>query len=402
MEYQEIINSSLSALRMNKMRTGLTMLGIIIGISSVILIASVGQGAVAFISNELSTFGSNYFQIAPGADMLGSIAGASGEALTLKDSDAIESSGIENIESVAPISFSSRVVQSAEKEKSALIYGLTEQGQTMLKPELVYGELLSESEVNSRVAILGKDVLKDLFGENVNPVGESIRIDGIRFRVIGVSKSESKLAGSFLNSSVIVPLQVLNDQIKGDDELWEIDVSVKDMNFLNQTMNDVESFLRERRGLSDGETSNFNMVSLKDSLDTINTITSMLTLLIAGISSISLVVGGVGVMNIMLVSVTERTKEIGLLKSIGAKDKDILMQFLIESVVMSLIGGSTGIFIGISGAFLISLAAKIPFILSIEWITLAVIASTLVGVVFGLYPARRAAKLSPIDALRYE
>jgi len=402
MEYHEIINSSLSALRMNKLRTGLTMLGIIIGISSVILIASVGQGAVAFISNELSSFGSNYFQIAPGADMFGSIAGASGEALTLKDSDAIENSGIENIESVAPIGFSSRVVQSAEKEKSALIYGLTEQGQIMLKPDLVYGELLSDSETNSRVAILGKDVLKDLFGENINPVGESIRIDGIRFRVIGVSKSESKLAGSFLNSSVIVPLQVLNDQIKGDDELWEIDVSVKDMNYLNQTMDDVQSFLRERRGLSEGETSNFNMVSLKDSLDTINTITSLLTLLIAGISSISLVVGGVGVMNIMLVSVTERTKEIGLLKSIGAKDKDILMQFLIESVVMSLIGGSIGIFIGISGAFLISIAANIPFILSIEWITLAVIASTLVGVVFGLYPARRAAKLSPIDALRYE
>ncbi len=402
MEFQEIVRSSLTALRANKMRTGLTMLGIIIGISSVILIASVGQGAVAFISNELSTFGANYFQIAPGADLFGSVAGASGEPLTLKDSDAILNSGIDNIESVAPISFTSRLVSSSDKEKSVLVYGLTEAGQDMLKPEIVYGEILTEGESGSRVAILGTDVAKDLFGENISPVGESVKIEGIRFRVIGVSKSQSKLAGSFLNSSVVIPLEILNNQIKGDDELWEIDVSVKDMNYLNQTMDDVEAFMRERRGLGEGEVNDFNLTSLKDSLDVINTVTNMLTLLIAGISSISLIVGGVGVMNIMLVSVTERTKEIGLLKSIGAKDKDILTQFLIESVVMSLIGGMIGILIGIGLALLISIAAGIPFILSFVWISLAVLASTLVGIVFGLYPARRAARLSPIDALRYE
>lgn len=402
MEYQEIINSSILALRVNKVRTALTMLGIIIGISSVILIASVGQSVVAFITNELSSFGSNYFQVAPGADMFSSIAGGSGRPLTVKDSDAIRDSGIDNIESVAPISFTSRLVASSEKEKNYLIYGLTQEGQDMLKPELLYGDLMTESDSISRVAILGKDVAAGLFGEEVDPVGESIRIDGIRFRVIGVTKSESKLAGSFLNSSVVIPLQVLNDQITGSDELWEIDISVNNILYLNQTMDDVTHFLRDRRGLADGEENDFNLISLKDSLDTIQTITNLLTLLIAGISSVSLVVGGVGVMNIMLVSVAERTKEVGLLKSIGAKDKDILVQFLIESVVMTLIGGLVGILFGITGAFAISILAGIPFSLSFEWILLALIVSSLVGIVFGLYPARHAAKLSPIEALRYE
>lgn len=402
MEYHEIIRSSLTALKANKLRTGLTMLGIIIGISSVILIASIGQGAVAFVNEELTTFGSNYFQIAPGADLFGSVAGASGKSLTLNDAEALANSGIENIASIAPIGFASRAVSANEKQKTYLIYGLTVEGQEMLKPEIIFGEDLTMSNENNRVAIVGVDTAKEIFGENVNPVGESINIEGLRFRIIGVSKAKGKLTGGFMNSSITIPLMTLNNEIKGDEDLWEIDVSVKDISLLNQTMNDVEDFLREKRGIGEGEESDFNLQSLKDSLDTINNITRFLTLMIAGISSISLVVGGVGVMNIMLVSVTERTREIGLLKSIGAKDQDILTQFIIESIVMSLIGGMFGIMIGVALAYIISIIADIPFILSLSWMLAAVLASTLVGLVFGYYPAKRAADLSPIDALRYE
>jgi putative ABC transport system permease protein len=184
--------------------------------------------------------------------------------------------------------------------------------------------------------------------------------------------------------------------------LWEIDISVKNEDYINETIADVEEFMRNRHNLADGEENDFNIHSFLDVLGTVQTITTLLTTLIAGISSISLVVGGVGVMNIMLVSVTERTKEIGLLKAIGAKQKDILKQFLLESIVMAMMGGFVGIIFGIVGAFLISISFGIPFVLSVPWILLAVGMSSLVGVIFGLYPAKRASKLSPIDALRYE
>ena len=402
MEYQEIIRSSIVALRSNMLRTGLTMLGIIIGIGSVIMIASIGQSAVAFVTTELSSFGTNYFQINPGADSFSSIGGGIDDPLTIKDVEAIEDADLENVDSVAPIGYTSRFVTANEKQTSILIYGLTESGQNLLKPGVVYGNLLSDADMNSRVIVLGIDAVEKLFGEDVNPVGESIRIGDARYKIIGVTKNDGALFGSFFNSSGVVPLQLLSDEIRGDDDLAEIDVSVKTTDYMNQTMEEVETVLRDYRNIDDGEESTFNMTSFTESLETVNTITSLLTTLIAGISSISLVVGGVGVMNIMLVSVTERTKEIGLLKSIGAKDTDILNQFLIEAIVMSLIGGIIGIVLGILGALGVSAIVGIPFVLSIPWIIIAVVASTLVGIAFGLYPARRAAALSPIDALRYE
>lgn len=402
MEYQEIIKSAIISLKSNVMRTSLTMLGIIIGIGSVIMIASIGQSAIAFVNNELSAFGTNYFQITPGSDLFGSFGGASEDPITLEDAEAIEDAGIDNIISVAPIGYANRTVSANEEQVSVFVYGITETGQTLLGPELVYGNLLTDADSNDRVIVMGIDAVEELFGEGVNPVGESVRIDNTRFRIIGVTKSDSAIAGSFFNSGVIVPLEILSDDIRGDEELAEIDVSVENTDFLNQTMSDVEYFLRERKNIEDGEDNSFTLTSFQESLDTVNTITGLLTTLIAGISSISLIVGGVGVMNIMLVSVTERTKEIGLLKSIGAKESDILTQFLIEAIVMSLIGGIIGILLGIFGAFAVSVVANIPFILSIPWIIIAVVASTLVGIIFGLYPARRAAELSPIDALRYE
>lgn len=402
MEYQEIIRSAIVSLRSNLLRTGLTMLGIIIGIGSVIMIASIGQSAIAFVTNELSSFGTNYFQITPGGDVFSAAGGASQDPITLKDAEAIEDAKIANVESVAPIGYASRIISANEEQVSVFVYGITETGQSMLQPDLVYGELLTDADSNDRVMVLGIDSVEELFGEGINPVGESVRIDEARFRIIGVTKSDSALMGRFFNSAAIIPLEILSSDIRGDEELAEIDISVTNTDYLNQTMQDVEFFMRDRKNIDEDEDSNFTLTSFQESLDTVNTITGLLTTLIAGISSISLVVGGVGVMNIMLVAVTERTKEIGLLKSIGAKESDILTQFLIESVVMSLIGGIIGILLGISGAFLVSVIVNIPFVLSIPWIIIAVVASTLVGIVFGLYPARRAAGLSPIDALRYE
>jgi len=403
MQFSEIINSSQQALRGNRMRTGLTMLGIIIGISSVILISSIGQGAVAFITNELSVFGTNYFQVAAGQNAFSSMAGTS-TPITTKDYEALENSDISNIESIAPFGFASSRISSDFEKTNALVYGLTTESQIILKPDIVFGEFISETDNtnNAKVAVLGFDIAEELFGENTNPEGESIRIDNTRFRVIGVTKASGALTAGFFNNAVNIPLNSMITHITGVDELVEIDISVVDENLLNQTIDDVEVFLRDFRDIEDDEDSDFYFQSFKDSLKIIQTVTNLLTAMIVGISGISLVVGGVGVMNIMLVTVTERTREIGLLKAIGAKEKDILIQFLIESVTLSVSGGVIGILIGISGAYGISKLANIPFVVSPITIIIAVGVSSLVGIIFGLYPARRAAKLNPIDALRYE
>lgn len=403
MEYKEIIKSAATALRSNLLRTSLTMLGIIIGIASVILIVSIGQGAVSFVTNELTSFGTNVFSINPGSSGFSSFAGA--DTLTLDDVDAIKKdTSLTNIKNVATNAMSSVTVLANGEEDSLLVQGVTPEILDILKPEIVEGEFITEENVlgNERVVVMGSGTVETLFGENASVVGETIRVDNKSFRIIGVARSDSALAGGVLNNSLYVPISVVMREFPNGNRVQEVDISVKDPNQMNQTIDDVEALLRERHGLEEGEENDFVLQSFQDVLSTVQTITNLLTTMVAAISAISLVVGGVGVMNIMLVSVTERTKEIGLLKAIGAKQKDILTQFLIEAVVMTLLGGVIGIIIGVSGAFLISMVVGIPFAISLPAIITAVGVSTLVGVVFGLYPARRAAKLSPIEALRYE
>ncbi len=385
------------------MRTSLTMLGIVIGITAVILIYSIGQGAVTFITNELSSFGTDYFQINPGTSQISALAGS--KSLTAEDLETIENDdSLTNIKSIAPFAMASVKVSANGEEDELLTYGSTHEAQEILRPDIVGGEFITEEQELSseRIVVMGVDVAEKFFGENSSPVGETIRINNKIFRVTGVFSSSSALAGGFFNNSIFIPIGVVTNDILGDDSLQEIDVMVHDQNSINQTIEDVEVILRDNHNLSEGDENDFQISSAKDILSTVQTITGLLTAMIAGISGISLVVGGVGVMNIMLVSVTERTKEIGLLKAIGAKRNDILTQFLMESVVMTLIGGLIGIVLGIAGAYAVSKAANIPFVVSIPAIIIAVGVSTLVGIVFGLYPARRAAKLSPIDALRYE
>lgn len=403
MEYKEIIQSAFQSLKRNVLRTGLTMLGIIIGITSVILIYSIGQGAVAFITGELSSFGTDYFQINPGSDQVSTFAGS--QSLTMDDVEAIRNdASLTNIKSIAPLAFASVRLTSDTEEDEILVYGSTPEIVEILHPDILAGEFLTEEEVVSsdRVVVLGLEAAETLFGEDPTPVGETIRINNRTFRVTGLIESTSALAGSFINNAAFVPIDVVINDIVGEERLQEIDVSVHDPNSINQTIEDVEVLLRDRHNLDENDENDFQITSAQDILSTVETITGLLTAMIVGISGISLVVGGVGVMNIMLVSVTERTKEIGLLKAVGAKEKDILTQFLVEAVVMTSIGGFVGIILGITGAYVVSIFAHIPFVISIPAILIAVGVSMGVGIVFGLYPARRAARLSPIDALRYE
>jgi len=403
MEYKEIIRSALSALRGNILRTSLTMLGIIIGITSVILIYSIGQGAVKFITDELTSFGIDYFQINPGSNQISTFAGST--ALTFEDLEAIENdTSLTNIKSVAPIAMASELVEANGEEDDLLIYGITHEVLDILRPAVTDGEFITEEQetTSEKAAVIGIDVAEKFFGENSSPVGETIRINNKTFQVTGVVESSSVIAGGFINNALFIPIDVVINEIVGEEKLQEIDISVHDPSTINQTMEDVEALLRDRHNLDEDDENDFQIQSAQDMLSTVQTITDLLTVMIIAISGISLIVGGVGVMNIMLVSVTERTREIGLLKAIGAKEKNILTQFLVEACVMTLIGGIIGIILGVSGAFVISLAFKIPFVISIPAIIIAVGVSTLVGIIFGLYPARRAARLSPIDALRYE
>lgn len=403
MEYIEIVKSAIQALKRNLLRTALTMLGIIIGITSVILIYSIGQGAITFVTNELSSFGTDYFQINPGTSQLSSFAGS--DALTFEDVEAIKNdTSLTNVKDVASFALASVIASANGEEEEFLTYGSTHEVLDILKPDVIEGEFITQEQEDSaeRIVVMGKDAAEKFFGENSSAVGETIRIKDSTYRVTGVVESTSVLAGGFLNNALFIPINIVTDEILGEKTLQEIDVSVKDQNSINQTIEDVEALLRDQHNLDEGDENDFIIQSAQDILSTVQTITSLLTAMIVAISGISLVVGGVGVMNIMLVSVTERTKEIGLLKAIGAKQKDILAQFLIEAVVMSFTGGVIGIILGVLGAFVISTILGIPFILSIPAILIAAGISTLVGVLFGYYPARYAARLSPIDALRYE
>jgi putative ABC transport system permease protein len=405
MEYKEILKEAILSLKKNVLRTSLTMLGIVIGISAVILIVSVGQGAVKFITNELTAFGVNFFSINPGSNAVAAFAGGQ-RTLTLEDARAIENDPtLTNVKSVIPFTSANTGVSANGIDKKLLIYGMNHKAVEFLNPTILSGEFLTEEHVRSsiKVAVIGVDAAEDFFGKDTDPVGEIIRVDNKPFRIVGVLQSSSGFFGGFFNNTVYIPIEISINQILGRDAgIQEMDISVYDTDLINQTMEDVRIVLRERHDLREGDEDDFIMQSFQDALSTVENITSLLTLLVAGVSGISLIVGGVGVMNIMLVSVTERTREIGLLKAIGAKQKDIMIQFLMESVVMTLVGGSIGIAIGILGSLAISVAVKIPFVVSIPAIIAAVGVSSAVGIVFGLYPAGRAAKLPPVDALRYE
>lgn len=400
---RQLFISAQQSLQSNLLRTGLTMLGIVIGIASVILITAIGQGALAYITQELSVFGSSNFRVAPGQDAFSQFA-STANPITTDDAQAIQESGIPNIQLIAPLAISTATVSTKDEQTRTTIRGVPPEAEQILQPNINYGQFISPDHelYKDKVAVLGYELANELFGEDTNPVGESIRINNNRYRVIGVSQASSALSSNIFNSNVLVPVNTLITHISGEDELFQIVIRVENETLLNQTVADVDEFLREYRGIDPDEDADFFIQSFEETLVTIQTVTNLLTAMIVGISGISLVVAGVGVMNIMLVTVTERTKEIGLLKAIGAKNQDILAQFMIESVTLTLVGGLIGIAVGLAAAYLVTSAVKIPFVISYWSILFSVGVSSLVGVVFGLYPAKKAAELNPIDALRYE
>lgn len=402
----ELFRLSIAALKSNILRTLLTMLGIVIGISSVIIIISIGQGASQSITNQVSSFGSNLVDVAPASVKSGGATGLPVSSLTLADAEAIANKkNISNVTDVSGYITTSATISSNGQNEKYTVVGGSPSIFNILAISIDKGDLfVSDDEAAlSKVAVVGPEVANTIFGVGTDPIGKQIQINSKTFRVIGVTKTKGSSGFINYDKFVFVPLKTgMSVLFGGNSKLQSIYVTVTNTKIINNTMNDIGNLLLSLHKIDNVADANFSVNSSSDALSTLNTITNLLTLMLAGIAGISLVVGGIGIMNIMLVTVTERTREIGLLKAIGAKRKDILKQFLIEAVVLTVLGGIIGITLGGSLSYLASKLINIPFVLQPSSVLLAVGVSSIVGIIFGLYPASRASKLNPIDALRFE
>jgi putative ABC transport system permease protein len=407
MNLLEIIEESVLVLKTNKLRTALSALGIIIGIGSVIALMTLGQASQLSVRERIQSLGSNLLTIRPGNQQQGFLRGSNSNNKNLKLSDAeaiIESNRITTVENVAS-EYSSRTQVSYERNNTNVqVSGITEDYFKIRNIELSLGENISLADNTnvSKVAVLGTTVVTDLFGENANPIGKDIRINGISYTVIGVTKSKG--AGGFNSSdeAIFVPLTTAQKILFGVNYISTMYITAKSEDVMEAAKNQLGFFLLEVHKKASPSEADFSISSQEDILETANQITGTFTTLLTGIAAISLVVGGIGIMNIMLVTVTERTSEIGLRKALGAKRKTIISQFLVESVILTITGGLIGIMVGIITSFILTKAMSLPNAISVQSVFLAVTVSCIIGIIFGWYPAFKASKLQPIEALRYE
>lgn len=420
MKLKEIFTTSVTGLKTNKARSFLTILGIVIGISSVVTALSVGQGAEKMILDQMASLGANNIFIEPGAwserQESGSMMQAMAEEMEIKTLKTGDEQALEKLPSIsmaAPYTYGvSRVQYNGNSEKMTY-FGTDADAAIMDSSEVVSGRLMSESDVISmaRVVVLGYTAKEDLFREE-EAVGQSLRIKKSNFRVIGVLEEKGPQAMMDTDGSIMVPVTTAQKLLIGEDHLRFITVQAVSEDRIEEAVADIRMVLRDRHNIynPEGDTAkdDFKVMTQDDTAEMISSITSIFTVLLASIAAISLVVGGVGIMNIMLVSVVERTREIGLRKAVGASGSDILNQFLMESVLLTLIGGVIGLIAGILFSTLASLGFKYAtgsswgFFVPVNAFLLSLGVSSLVGLVFGIYPAKKASKLDPIEALRYE
>lgn len=396
---------ALRALRKNKLRSLLTVLGVVIGVCAVITLVNMGSGAQISIEKAISGLGTNLLIIFPGSVTKGGIRTGYGTVTTLTAEDA---QAIQNecsaIQMVTPVVSSAAQVVFQNQNWSTSILGTNLDYQRIKNWPAERGEFFALQDVKAatKVCVLGKTVAEKLFGGQ-NPVGHVIRIKRIPFRVVGMLTPKGQTAfGQDQDDTIVVPYTTAQKRLVGITHLTMVMASAVSTDLMVDAQEQVRNLLRHRHHIKEGEDDDFTVRNLADLTAVFSIITGILTLLLGSIASISLVVGGIGIMNIMLVSVTERTREIGIRMSVGAKSKDILLQFLFEAVLLSLIGGIIGIFLGIGLTYSISYFTGWPTPVSLYAILIAFIFATGVGIFFGLYPARKASRMNPIDALRYE
>lgn len=394
-----------SALMANKMRSLLTMLGIIIGVGAVIAMVSIGMGVRNNIQQSIASLGSNMLIVMPGAENRTGVRGGAGSKTTLEDEDAdaikAKIGGIDNVS--AMVSGSYQVVFGNSNWKTS-VQGVSPDYMDIRSLEVESGIFITEHDMvkRNRVAVIGSTVSENLFGGS-NPVGQNIRINNQPFKIIGVLKKKGQSSmGQDQDDVIIVPMTTAQERMLGINYVHSINVQVSSPDIMDEVQENIETLLRQRHHIAKGQEDDFNVRNLTSLMETMDSTTAMITMLLGAVAGISLLVGGIGIMNIMMVSVTERTREIGIRKALGATFRNIMMQFLIESVVIGIIGGVIGIFMGCTLS--IAVAEFFNFNTVITLLPIAVSFSFAVGtgLFFGIYPARKAAKLDPIEALRYE
>ncbi|MDI6868803.1 MAG: ABC transporter permease [Coprothermobacterota bacterium] len=406
MKFGRILKMALRALTHNKSRSFLTMLGVIIGVAAVIMMLSVGAGTQAAVTGRISSLGTNLLMIQPGNVRAGGVALSSqAQSLTMDDVTAI--SAIDGVKAVAP-TLSGRVQAIVgSNNTNTSVVGTTPEYQTLMNIKMSQGIFFAQAEVEQwdKVAVLGATVAQTLFPEG-NPVGQTVQLVFNRtkalFRVIGVMQAKGGTGFANQDDQIIIPITTAQKILYGRSNLGQINVEVDSVDHMTDVSNKITQLLRIRHNIAQGKSDDFTILNQQDLLATMSSVAASFTTLLAGIASISLLVGGIGIMNIMLVSVTERTREIGLRKAIGALRRDIIVQFLLEAVILSGMGGIVGILLGFVGSFLIKSWGNTTTVITLNSVLLGFLFSVAVGVFFGFYPAQKAARLEPIEALRYE
>ena len=396
---------ALGALRRNKLRSGLTALGIIIGVASVVAMVAIGNGAQVRIENQVSALGQNILAIFAGSRRSGGVNSGLGSAstLTIADAEAIARE-VPGVVAVSPEDSTTLQALANGRNWSTTVAGESPDYLTIRDWKLSAGAMFTAREVRAaaKVAVIGSKTAQALFGP-LDPIGQSVRLNSIPFVIIGQLESKGAgMGGQNQDDRLIVPYTTAMKRITGDKYLRSVNVQVSGQDQMGSVQTEIARLLRQRHRLSAGKDDDFNIFNQKEIADTVNSISQVITLLLGAVAGISLMVGGIGVMNIMLVSVTERTREIGTRIAIGAQAGDILMQFLIEAVILCLLGGSIGVLCGVGASVAVALIAGFKAIVSFGSILLAFGVSFAIGVFFGFYPARQAAALKPIDALHYE
>lgn len=407
MEYKEILTESFGTLTINKLRTGLAILGIIIGIGSVIALISLGQSSQKSIENQIQSLGSNILTISPSGQNVGGVrsAGGGGTTLTLEDAKALKSSPtLTTVADVSPEYSRRNQVTAGRNNTNTQIIGVESVYASIHKIAMETGNFITDANNSalSKVAVLGPQAVSDLFGDNATALGQTIRINGQTFTVVGVTVSKGGSGFNNPDDAVYIPLSTAQKIIFGSNYLTSIAVEAKSADAMTDTQNEIGYFLLARHKISDAANADFTIFSQNDILNTVSQVTGTFTTLLGGIAAISLLVGGIGIMNIMLVTVTERTREIGLRKALGAKKKFIIIQFLTEAILLTAIGGFIGMLLGILISFVLTKVMNMPFTISPSAIFLSIGVSGGIGILFGWYPAKIASDLQPIEALRYE
>jgi putative ABC transport system permease protein len=403
MSILELVRLALARLAVSRLRTALTMLGIVIGVASVIALVAVGNGATSGITRQLQALGTNLLTINPGSATTGLVRGAAGSSTTLTVQDAAAVGALSGVAAVAPQAQTQQVVVAGLANTTTTIVGTTADYAQVRNFDVWQGTFLSPIEVSRglRVAVLGATTADDL-NMTASAIGSQITIGGLPYTVIGILQAKGSTGFANQDDQVLIPLPSIQKYFTGSDSVRSIAVSVASPDQMTDVTNAITTELRTRHNLASTTAADFSITSQDQLLSTVGNVTGILTALLAGIASISLIVGGIGIMNIMLVSVRERTREIGIRKAIGARRSHILLQFLIEALTLSMLGGVVGIVAGVVVSAAIDAVAGWPLVINPATLTIAVGFSGAVGIVFGVWPARQAAILDPIEALRYE